>query len=305
MRKFVSIISIAAMVLAAGACKKQDPPDNDFGKMSDLEYLISGMVKVDANGYIVGYNIGDNLNEANPWEISVPVNNFEEALELFKGIIPEDAVLIQKGNSVTWDMTGGDGKAEGTAVLKKNGEQGAVATLTVTPLLQTKGPGIAPSVIFLPAGTWPGKAGAAEEILAKDYYLGASVYKKKDDGFGKGEFLVIRPWSPQQAGIMAQMVPGTTRNKGQFSSMNTLHQVQKAMAANYDLLVEGYGKKHGWPDLDSCFYSGDLSSSGCVGYCNLETGKEEWVHVLWPRPKKEGTALVYLFRPDGDKIKYW
>jgi Flp pilus assembly protein TadD len=35
MRKLVSIISIAAMILVAGACNKQDQSDEGSGKMSD------------------------------------------------------------------------------------------------------------------------------------------------------------------------------------------------------------------------------------------------------------------------------
>lgn len=79
MKQLVSYLSVAAMILVACACNKQDQPDEASGKMSDLQYLIDGLVRTDDAGNITGYMIGDCLNEANPWEISVPVNNYEEA----------------------------------------------------------------------------------------------------------------------------------------------------------------------------------------------------------------------------------
>lgn len=303
MKKIVSILLLAATMLATCACNKQDQPQS-ISKMSDMAFLINGLVSTDENGNITGYNVGDCLNEANPWEISVPVNNFEEALSIFKSIIPADAVLIEDGNSVTWDMTDPIGVSEGKAVLKKNELLGAIASLTVTPLLQTNGSRTAPSVIFLPSSIWPENAGDAGEILKRDYYVGAAVWKEKDDGFGSGEYLVIREWTPQECGIMVKIVPTKSRGSMPASSMNTLHKVQKALAANYELLVEGYGRQHNWPDLDSWFYSKDTDWLN-EGWCNLKTGKEKWMlYGLWP-DNEQGFAYVYLFRPDGDRIIFW
>ena len=302
MRKLVSLFAIAAMILAVGACKKEDQPKSP-GKMSDLQYLIDGLVKVDASGKILGYNIGDGLNEANPWEISVPVDSYEEAVALFKDNIPADAVLDEQGDSVTWDMTDPDGKSEGKAILKKNDLLGAVATLTVTPLLQASGSRIIPSVTFLPSILWPENSGAAEEILNRDYYLGAAIYKGTDEGFGWGPFVVVRPWTPQESGLLVRLV-SPPWGEDCTSSMNTLHKVQKALAANYELLVEGYGKQHDWPDLDGWYMSSDIEWL-CRGYCNLKTGEEKWPNALFGSASEKGTALVYCFKPNGDKIKFW
>ena len=306
MKKFVSYVAIAAMILAAGACKKQDQPENP-GKMSDLEYLLEGLVRTDEHGSVTGYMIGDNLNPANPYDISVPVDSFEEAVELFMTLLPPDAAVSRDATSVTWDMTDGDGNPEGKAVLKKNEELGAVATLTVTPLLQSKGNKKIPSVTFLPPILWPENSGAAEEILNRDYYVGAAVWKEKDEGFGKGEFLVIREWTPKEAGIMIQMsnhkYSSNNLSKGP-SSMNTLHKVHKALKANYELLVEGYGKAHDWPSLDAWYMSSDDTWYGCGGYLNLKTGKEKW-SFLELTIDYCYLVSVYCFKPNGDKIKFW
>ena len=115
MKKLVSYLSIAAMILAACACNKQDQPDEGPVKMSDLQYLIDGLVRTDDAGNITGYMIGDCLNEANPWEISVPVNNYEEAAAIFRDLLPDDAQVTTSGKTLIWTMTDEEGKPEATA----------------------------------------------------------------------------------------------------------------------------------------------------------------------------------------------
>ena len=115
MKQLVSYLSIAAMILVAGACNKQDQPYEGPGKMSDLQYLIDGLVRTDDAGNITGYMIGDCLNEANPWEISVPVNNYEEAAAIFRDLLPDDAQVTNSGKTLTWTMTDEEGKPEATA----------------------------------------------------------------------------------------------------------------------------------------------------------------------------------------------
>ena len=306
MKKFISIISIAAMILVAGACNKQNQPDEGPVKASDLKYLVGGLMRIDGSGQVTGYMYGDNLNPADPYEVTVPVDSYEEAVALFMDLLPEGASVSQDATSVTWNMTDEDGKPEGKAVLKKNEQLGAIASLTVTPLLQASGSMIIPSVTFLPSTLWPENAGAAEEILKRDYYVGAAVWKEKDEGFGKGEFLVIREWTPKESGIMIQMsdhkYPSNNIAKG-ASSMNTLHRVHKALMANYDLLVEGYGKAHGWPSLDKWYMSSD-DEWFCGGYLNLKTGKEKW-SFLELSVDYCYLVSVYCFKPDGKKIKFW
>lgn len=288
------------MILVAGACNKQDQPD-EGGKVSDLQYLLEGLIRTDEHGSVTGYMIGDNLNPADPYDISVPVDNFEEAVELFMTLLPPDAAVTRDATSVTWNMTDPDDKPEGKAVLKKNEELGAVATLTVTPLLQASGSRIIPSVTFLPSTLWPENAGAAEEILKRDYYVGAAVWKEKDEGFGRGEFLVIREWTPKEPGIMIQMVGSAYKFSGGRSAVSTLHKVHKALKANYDLLVNGYGKAHNWPSLNRWFTSRTVGILRTY-YVNLENGKEDW---FFCSPDNSWLVHVYCFKPNGNKIKSW
>jgi hypothetical protein len=302
MNKFISIISIAAMILVAGACNKQDQPD-EGGKVSDLQYLIDGLVRTDEAGNITGYIVGDCLNEANPWEISVPVNNYEEAAAIFRDLLPEDAQVTTSGSSLIWTMTDEEGKPEATAELSEDPGLGAIAAVTIKPVLKTgAAKQVSPSVHFILTSAWPQNASPAEEILERDYYLGATVIVEKNRGFGTGDFVVIRPWTPSECGIMIRLIKYSTNYDCKFASMGALHKVHKALMANYDLLVNGCGKEHGWPTLDY-WYESRNTSWGKQGAVNLKTDKENWYYLL--TTGKPHVAMVYYFKPKGDEVEIW
>ena len=302
MIKLVSYLSIAAMILVAGACNKQDQPDDGSGKMSDLEYLIDNLVRTDEAGNITGYIVGDCLNEANPWEISVPVNNYDEAAAIFRELLPAEAQVTASGKTLTWTMTDEEGKPEATAEFAEDPGLGAIAAMTVKPVLTTNAVKRIPSVHFILTSTWPQNAGAAEEILEKDYYLGATVTVEKNLGFGTGDYVVIRPWTPSECGIMVRLVKYSLDNDAKYPSMGALHKVHKALMANYDLLVNGFGKEHGWPTLDYWYVSRN-TSWGAQGAVNLKTDKEKWYYILTSGKPHE--AMVYYFKPKGDEVELW
>lgn len=303
MRRIASFIAIAAMILVAGACNKQEQPDDGSGKMSDLQFLIDNLVRTDEAGNIIGYIIGDNLNEANPWDISVPVKNYDEAAAIFRELLPAEAQVTASGKTLIWAMTDEEGKPEGTAEFAEDPGLGAIATMTVKPLLSTKAiTRVSPSVHFILTSAWPQNAGAAEEILEKDYYLGATVSVKKNLGFGTGDFVVIRPWTPSECGIMVRLVKYSSDNDCKNPSMGALHKVHKALMANYDLLVNGCGKEYGWPTLDY-WYKSRNTSWGKQGVVNLKTDEEKWYYIL--TTGKPHVAMVYYFKPKGDEVELW
>ena len=308
MKKLVSYLSIAAMILVAGACNKQEQPDEDSGKLSDLQYLIDGLVRTDEAGNITGYMVGDCLNEADPWDISVPVNNYDEAAAIFRDLLPDDAQVTTSGKTLIWAMTDEEGKPEATAEFVEDPGLGAIAAMTVKPVLKAgEVKQITPSVHFILTSTWPQNAGAAKEILERDYYLGATVIMEKNLGFGSGSFVVIRPWSPSECGIMIKLKTNTSASRNEMSSVKTLHKVHKALYANYDLLVNGCGEERNWPSLDRWYMSRNDRLSITIaeaGFVNLKTNKEKWVFFL-NRPDNMALAFVYFFKPDGDKIKFW
>ena len=120
------------------------------GKLSDLELLEERLVQTDSVGNILGYLVGANLNEADPTEISVPVNTYEEAVELFKKWLPEGAQLIEGDKMITWKMTDEKNQEEGETILKESTNPGEIANVTIRKASQTENAPIITSVKFIP-----------------------------------------------------------------------------------------------------------------------------------------------------------
>ena len=301
MKKLVSYLSIAAMILVAGACNKQDQPDDESGKMSDLQYLIDGLVRTDEAGNITGYIVGDSLNEANPWEISVPVNNYEEAAEIFRDLLPAEAQVTTSGKTLIWTMTDEEGKPEGTAEFAEDPGLGAIATVTLKPVLQAgAAKQVSPSVHFILTSTWPKNSWTIEDELRVDYYVGRVVNLSKDWGFGKGRFLIVRGWTPTEAGIMVRLSEGYDSHA--LCSMRALRRTYKAIQANYDIVAD-YAEREGWPSFDRWYWSGNTKWLVKNGFLNMKTGKEKW---SFKEPKNSAMPYMYYFGPDGkDDVKYY
>ena len=301
MKKLVSYLSIAAMILVAGACNKQDQPDDEYGKMSDLQYLIDGLVRTDEAGNITGYIVGDSLNEANPWEISVPVNNYEEAAEIFRDLLPAEAQVTTSGKTLIWTMTDEEGKPEGTAEFAEDPGLGAIATVTLKPVLQAgAAKQVSPSVHFILTSTWPKNSWTIEDELRVEYYVGRVVNLSKDWGFGKGRFLIVRGWTPTEAGIMVRLSEGYDSHA--LCSMRALRRTYKAIQANYDIVAD-YAEREGWPSFDRWYWSGNTKWLVKNGFLNMKTGKEKW---SFKEPKNSAMPYMYYFGPDGkDDVKYY
>ena len=301
MKKLVSYIAIAAMILVAGACNKQDQPDDGSGKMSDLQYLIDNLVRTDEAGNIIGYIVGDSLNEANPWEISVPVNNYDEAVATFRDLLPDGAQVTTSGKTLTWTMTDEEGKPEATAEFVEDPGLGAIAAVTVKPVLQAgAAKQVSPSVHFILTSAWPQNSWTIEDELRVEYYVGRVVNLSKDWGFGKGRFLIVRGWTPTEAGIMVRLSEGYDSHA--LCSMRALRRTYKAIQANYDIVAD-YAEREGWPSFDRWYWSGNTKKLVKNGFLNMKTGKEKW---SWKEPKNSAMPYMYYFGPDGDDdVKYY
>jgi hypothetical protein len=305
--------------LALTACN-QNPAEENV-KMDDYEYLVETLMRLDSAGNITGYMIGDNLNEADPLEIFVPVKNYEEAVAIFRSLLPPDVKAKQEGKVYSWTMTDSLGITIGELVLDTipNG----IAKLYV------KGPKIpkAPKCLFIPESAWPENSGAAEEILKNEYYLGAIVEKTKDEGFGSGIFVVIAPWTPQNCGLMIKLDRNSyyinDMPKKKCSGKSTLHRVYTELHKdnNYHDIFEVIGQKPevNWPSTLNGWYL-TKTKKGAAYYCvNLSNNEEKTYnpdsgrkidsaparHAPAADAQKLRMAYCYCFKPDGDKIKFW
>jgi len=311
--KKIALLLCAALALFA--CRKADPevPETeDAGKQSDLEFFQDGLVRLDDRGNIAGYNIGENLNEADPSEVSYPVDSYQEALGVFLSWLPDGAQPAVSGKTYTWEMTDEENKSEGQVVFSDSAEPGVLAAVSVN-AANAK----VRTVKFIPTTAWPKNSSSMEEYLADYYFLGATVFLEKDLGYGKGEFVVIREWSPQENGLMIQMEGKVYHqytddyNTGKASSVNTTQTVSKVLhqGSNYEYIVNTYGKSKGWPSLDERYITSKVKrpwDSGTRHYfVNLESGKEGKFSNSLFKNNSWYRVFIYWFKPEGDKIIYW
>lgn len=307
--------------LALAACNKNnDIPEGseEVGKTSDLEYFQDGLVTLDEDGSIRGYNVGQNLNEADPSEISVPVDTYDEALELFLKWLPEQAQPTVSGKTYTWEMTDAEYKSEGQVVFAQSNAAGTIATIRIN----ASGAKVR-TVKFIPFSAWPENSSAMEEYLEEEYYLGATIQVPQNKGAGTGEFIVIREWTPQENGIMIAMEgkkwnggtdsPSPDNNKKNCSSANTTQTVSRVLheGNNYNYIVNVYGKSKNWPSLDNRFLTTSTETTYFPTLCtyelvvNLETGDKSRLDTNWFKNPSYYKVYIYWFKPDGDKIKIW
>lgn len=312
MKKVLWIFCAAALALVACNKDNTENTSGDAGKLSDLEYFQDALVTLDQNGSIRGYNVGANLNEADPSEISVPVDTYDEARELFLRWLPSGSKPSVSGKTYTWEMTDQENKAEGKVVFAESSAPGIVATVSIN----ASGAKVR-SVKFIPFSAWPENASNMEDYLGMNYYVGATIQVNENKGAGTGEYVVIKEWTPQEPGLMIQIDPiiidnGLKRllNNTDASSISTTKRVSQVLHEdnNYEYFVNIYGKSKGWPSLDNRYITSKVETAWIFGsdkyYCvNLETGKESSI------TKKDGKehckVYIYWFKPDGNKIIIW
>ena len=305
---------ILCATLALSACQKDDTNEQEYeytGKLSDLEYFQDGLVRMDSLGNILGYNVGKNLNEADPSELSVAVDSYEEALDRFLEWLPEGVQPVVNGKTYTCQMTDEENQPEGQVVFTESTAQGVLATVRVT----AKGPKIN-SVQFIPTTAWPENSSEIKEYLEENYYLGAEVEVTEDKGYGKGTFIVIREWSPKENGIMIRMEGEkyeqlwNSYNRDKTSSVKTTQTVSKVLhqGNNYEYIVNTYGKAHNWPSLNERYLTKKTHRKYLSTYhhfVNLESGKEGTFSNSLFDNQSWYRVFIYWFAPSGNKVKIW
>lgn len=269
----------------------------------------------------------------------MPVENYDEAIRVFRSLLPMDVTLKQEGTSLIWAMTDSLGNEEGELILEEGSTEDSIAVMRfkghpkINPaperrVTTSKLPPIIPSYIkctFIPESAWPENAGAAEEILNEQYYLGAVVKKEKDEGFGSGWFVVIAPWTPQECGLMVKIEKDSYYYndipKKKCSSANTLHRVYRELhkGSNYHDIFEVIGQQEevNWPTTLNGWYLTKTEKGASYILVNLETNSEKYYNpdngrYIDSAPARMPAAsdkmrmiYCYCFKPNGDKIKFW
>lgn len=197
--KVFTLVSILLLSCTAAfvSCNK---PDNNGDaqqgaiKFDDAAYIMGQFAEWDNDGNLLFRTKGFTLNEADDTEVSLMVNTWEKALNMFKEWMPEESDYTETATSLTWRMTDGYGKSQGEAVLSKvtNGTMVAEAKLPSNiPFVRT--------IRFIPDDKWPENKKdivffdeiSADDLL-EEYYAGNIVNITTPTHHGTGDFVVMR-----------------------------------------------------------------------------------------------------------------
>ena len=190
-----------------------------------------------------------------------------------------DVTLKQEGTSLIWAMTDSLGNEEGELILEEGSTEDSIAVMRfkghpkINPaperrVTTSKLPPIIPSYIkctFIPESAWPENAGAAEEILNEQYYLG----------------VVIAPWTPQECGLMVKIEKDSYYYndipKKKCSGAGTLHRVYRELhkGSNYHDIFEVIGQQEevNWPTTLNGWYLTKTEKGASYILVNLESSR--------------------------------
>ena len=193
---FIAALALAAGLLSAVSCSKEDP-ELDGGQVlsaDDAGILVANLVLTDDNDNITGYVTGFGLNEADPGEVTIRCETYEKAQEVFRSWFSLDAVVTEGSDgSISWQLTDEYKNSQGTAILKPGGEKGAVAHVELP-----AGFPVISKVLFLPSSSMPENAELDFADVLDNLYFGNIInvlspdFPSKDLTHGSGATLDIR-----------------------------------------------------------------------------------------------------------------
>ena len=174
--RLLSLLLMAAAATTFTACSSDDDDNDSTAKQyDDLEYFQKALCDLDANGNLVGYNVGNVLYENEPQHLYIGVDNIEEAARKFAAWMSPEVKLgdiTPTVRELTAQLADKQGKSQGTIYFRA-GTDPVVAEVTASSGTQLK---FVSRITFLLNSAWPHNSG--DEDLGIDTNLG------DDDGLG-------------------------------------------------------------------------------------------------------------------------
>lgn len=185
MKKIVSLLFILPFFgMGIMSCSNDDEPIQNTDDEAvihvedELAILQESLVKVDENGNLVERILGVPLDAADPDEVSVGVDSYDEALETFGNLFADTTAVSNNGTLAEFSLQ--QGKAELT---KASGSKGMVACA----VFDVPGLKHVSKVNFILNSAWPNNAGGKEyHKLGYQYqmkgFTGKPTYIEKRNG---------------------------------------------------------------------------------------------------------------------------
>ena len=304
--RYIRVAALALCALLFFACEKREIKDPVT--YNDAEYLLGGLVSRDRS--TGEYNPVQGRFTADK-EISIPVESYAEARELFGLLIAPEAQVESGDSRIVWHLTDGQGASQGDAVFDK-GSGLTIATLSLpaacdivrtvrytTPKVDLIG-SIDPDV---------------KEDLEDNYYYGAIV-NISDHGCGSGKFVVLREYNfSNGAAGMAIRLDSRRWHDSEMSQGSTEHDIAARASCLSTMKTAGAIIRSDWGVItkqltnagsiipNQHFYSADRHWTGRHYYYCFH---DEETDTIGPFNDLEFyEAWIYWFQPSGKSIYFW
>ena len=297
---------MALCALLLFACEKREikePVTYD-----DAEFLLGGLVSQDRVSGTLNPILG--LFTADK-EITIPVDSYEEARELFESLIGPDAQVERSGSSIVWRLTDGQGAWQGDAVFDKSSGT-TVATLSLPAACNEVRivKYAIPKVDFL-ADIDPN----VKEDLEDNYFYGAIV-NISDHGCGSGKFVVLREYDFASGACgMAIRLDSRRWHSSEMNQGSTEHDIASRASCLATMRTAGAIIRSDWAIItkqltnagsiipNQHFYSADRHWTGRHYYYCFH---DEETDTIGPFNDLEFyEAWIYWFQPNGSSIYFW
>lgn len=212
MKKISILLGMAFMICFSFAACSDDEQTTETGtdtvekyEPNELSTLQSNLVHIDENGKFVERVLGESLDAADTTEVSVGVDNYEEAVNIFSQLFADTTVISNNGTLATFSVE--KGKVE---LKKVSDDKGTLATI----LFDVPGLKYVSKINFIPHSAWP------ENASQKGFHKLGAIYQYKgwtagpgvaaDDDFDADEmfnYVCIREYSDGVPALLVAITP--------------------------------------------------------------------------------------------------
>lgn len=310
--------AIAFMVAATSlaSCSDNDEPekpaDPDKGDVyvmpvDELAELQDALVKTDKDGNLVSRITGVSLDAANPDEVSVGVESYEDAVSTFGSLFADTTVISDNGTYARFSVQKGSAR-----LTKASGKDGLVAYAD----FDVEGLKYVSRINFILNSAWPDNAGAKGfHKLGVQYeykaWTGAPT-PAATDWFDQDElytFVCVREYQNGKPALLVGISPRTyylywryaDQYAGNMPGKNKATEISNILRSNWEYYKSVFNANDknllndGW---EYWIHSGhEYVFEVTRDAIRLDNGKIDWYDVHWKEPKKS----VLFFLEAGQK----
>ena len=284
------------------ACSDDDQPQQEefTYEPDELTTLQKNLVKTDEEGRFVERILGVSLDAADSTEVSVGVDNYEEAAQIFAQLFADTTVISNNGTLATFAVE--KGKAE---LKKVSDTKGTVASIS----FDVPGLKFVSKVNFILNSAWP------ENASGKGFHKLGSIYQyqgwtsdggsRADDVFDGDEmfnYVCIREYSNGIPALLVAITPKPYFIGHRFlsyarripSEAKAL-EISKILRSDWYTYQSYFDAAYSNVLTDELYWYGKTQDYGFAGYrwvINLHTGELDWYAVHWKTPRFK--VLFYI-----------